>query len=228
MAVSGCEIEEFDCPHCPALGARHRLLPAAKGLSGMTISGFRVCLGATTLQIDVSYRHLLYACESCGLHTYLLFRQKATKTVGELEVNVPAAVVHQFPNRSTAEHADGKIPPQVGAALVEAELCLAAGAWNACGIMAARAAHLICDQLAARSAHRLYDRLEELWKEGKLTEELQGLVKNLKDSGGDGSALEWECLGKDEAEKIVALIRGLVSLTLTEPCVVQENLQIIR
>ena len=171
------------------------------------------------MAVEAIVRHYIYSCVGCGRGTYFLSEwwgaERQYKAINVHHESVPGNdVVHQYPVASPAS-AKG-VPASVRDAAVEAEKCLASGAFNACGTMARRAVHAICADKGA-TGKDLYAQLADLKDKHVITPDLWEWADELRTAGKVGAHPEWEAMTEEEAGYAVRLLREVLRYVYINP-----------
>ena len=109
-----------------------------------------------------------------------------------------------------------QVPGDVMNAAIEAEKCLAIGAYNACGVMARRAIDALCQNKSA-AGDDLYRRLQHLRDTHAITPDLFEWAEELRIVGRSGAHPEWEEVSPEEADYAVRFLREIVRYVYINP-----------
>jgi hypothetical protein len=197
--------ENFVCPSCNVLSL-HLLLDVGHALE---YDCPQIKVEGTKLPGIVKRQHLIYVCVGCSAHTYFLRET----------VRVPGAsgfthVIHQFPVADISVKVS--LPKDLKNAMRESELCLAIGAYNACGTMTRRAMHAICADKRA-TGKVLYEQLLDLKTKNIMTPDLWEWAEELRIVGRSGAHPEWEDVSPDDAQYAVNFLREIVRYIYINP-----------
>jgi hypothetical protein len=212
----------FDCPHCGVNNAMHELRSPESVLS-LSHEGTRQVKGldGSDYTVTTVREHLVYRCAGCGGDTYFLRERWGPKLEGghsfespSLAVDAGSAVLHQYPVGSPVYHT--AVPQGVRHAAREAELCLAVGASNACGVMVRRAMEGICADKRAEGDN-LFDQLKHLREKHVITPDLWEWAEELRVAGRSGAHPVWEQLNEGEALYALGLLREIVRYLYINP-----------
>ena len=175
----------------------------------------------------IDKRHLIYRCVKCHKETYFLVQDavviheqnpggdRTIKRVAE------AAILHQFPLAIPATHAS--VPVDVKKAMIEAEKCLAVGAWNGSATMTRRAVDAICQSRGAEGAD-LYHRLQWLRDNHLITPDIWQWAEELRILGRSGAHPEWEDVEPDDATYAVKFLREIIRYVYINPAERNERM----
>jgi hypothetical protein len=174
-----------------------------------------------------TYTHWLMRCVNCEKDTYILTRSQALPLPG-ITVSVDEAdwlkslnlVIHHYPVWIAA--VDRSVPLGVSGAAVEAEKCLAIGAYNACGVMTRRAIHSLCEDKKAEGRD-LFAQLKDLKANQLITPDLHEWADSLRMLGRDGAHPEFPEVTAEDAEDGMKLLREIVKFVYILPHERAEN-----
>jgi len=135
--------------------------------------------------------------------------------VEDIDLSQTEGMIHQFPiNVVSSVHP--AIPTDVADGMVEAEKCLAVGAFHACGTMARRAVDAICVASQAEGENT-FARLQELRDKHVITPDLWKWAEEMRVGGRSGAEADWDALTKDEAAYVVQFLREIVQYVYINP-----------
>lgn len=123
-------------------------------------------------------------------------------------------VVHQYPILTPTSH--DAVQQDVKSAAIEAEKCLAFGAYNACAVMTRRAIHSLCTDKGAEGRD-LFAQLKDLKEKQLITPDLHEWADSLRVLGRDGAHPEFPEVAAEDAEDGVRLLREIVKYVYILP-----------
>jgi len=162
---------------------------------------------------DHNYKNI-YNCVNCSKDTYFLVRDKYRILVGRSTADVPSQEIHHFPVTTPTSHQS--VPEEVKDAMVEAEKCLSVGAFNACGVMARRAIHVLCQDKKAKGRD-LFEQLIFLRDNNLITPDIWEWTEELRIVGRSGAHPEWEDVSREDAHYAVRFLREIIRYVYINP-----------
>jgi len=170
---------------------------------------------------QVAMQHKIYRCVNCHKDTYRLIREEARElesSVGGLTPILlpesPSETIHQYPiSTPTGHHSVNK---DVKDATIEAEKCLLAKAFNACGVMTRRAIHSLCTDKGAKGKD-LCEQLKYLKDNNLITPDLWEWAEELRIVGRSGAHPEWEEVSSEDAEYALRFLQEIIRYVYINP-----------
>ena len=205
----------FKCPSCSVLSL-HRAVAYAENKRSIVwraeVEPWEDC--GLTVYVSETLHHHIFRCHNCEQDTYFLRR---TREVNDYEYKSPddelpkelfeSRIIHQYPLAIDSVHES--VPAAVASASLEAEKCVAVGAFNACGVMTRRAMHSLCEDKGV-SGENLYVQLETLKKRHLITPDLWEWAEELRVLGKHGAHPEWPEVSEEDAEYGMKFLRQII------------------
>jgi len=205
MDTKKTPVPTFECPHCGVV-AQQKLLWGDTYVSKEWVKPFPDA--PTTANIEISYAHQVYRCVHCERDTYQLVRSGPPDAVPR--------VVHRYPVSMPVIHVALDKKQDIVTATIEAEKCLAVGAYSACGCAARRVIHCICQDMQAKGDN-LYEQLKDLKDKQLITPSLWEWAEELRIIGRSGAHPEWEDISPDDADYAVRFLREIIRYLYINP-----------
>lgn len=219
--ISGKQNEVFDCSVCSAR-TQHNLVQDGPTFRAKINTGS----AKAPREIDFPRVHRIYRCCGCQNDTYFLMQLEHTFRVTSPGISQnavwPVIVLHRHPRFIPEVH--NSVPKGIKRDLVEAEVCLAAGAPNAAGTMARRAVDEIV-RLHKATGKDLYGRLEDLRKAGLISNELIDIAHRIRTAGRNGAHAEWQELTPEQARNALFLLKEMIRELYITPAERKQRLK---
>lgn len=240
ILAAGGMLTDFVCPNCGVHSqhSRNGVANTFKGEIDVKIpqDGAAKVAFPEHVRCQSEFVHAIWRCLRCGHDTYFLVRTKTTpldmdslptylpdnRRMAPLSQPMPLVpeavskdwVVHQHPILTPTSHS--AVQQGVKSAAIEAEKCLAVGAYNACGVMTRRAVHSLCEDKGAEGRD-LFAQLNDLKTKQLITPDLYDWADSLRVLGRDGAHPEFPEVTADDAEDGVKLLREIVKYVYILP-----------
>src|ERR1019366_8899456 len=210
----------FNCPHCSVLS-----LHTALGLVETKKERLLTTGESPSATRELLTVHVVFECVACKEETYCIIRYEKDPKRDVFQIlyrdewsealeSGRGSILYRYPPVSSKPHE--AVNMHVAAATIEAEKCLAVGAYNACAVMTRRAIHSLCEDKKAQGKD-LFAQLADLKTKQLITPDLHEWADSLRVLGRDGAHPEFPEVTQSDAEDGVKLLREIIKFVYILP-----------
>ncbi|TWP21832.1 DUF4145 domain-containing protein [TM7 phylum sp. oral taxon 352] len=131
-------------------------------------------------------------------------------------------LVRKYPN-SLPKSINESIPQEIKTDFEEALLCYSVNAYRGAAALARRTVQLICLDKRADKNKKLYQQIDELFKNGVITKDIQEWAHEVRFLGNDAAHPSKDTVSKDDAKDILDLLESLCEVLYVAPAKAAER-----
>lgn len=182
-------------------------------------------------------------CPKCKCHTNLIYRAGYEKPIDRnksiyfsveecnnceqlfLTIRMNSkygGLVRKYPN-SLPKSINESIPQEIKTDFEEALLCYSVNAYRGAAALARRTVQLICLDKRADKNKKLYQQIDELFKNGVITKDIQEWAHEVRFLGNDAAHPSKDTVSKDDAKDILDLLESLCEVLYVAPAKAAER-----
>ena len=182
-------------------------------------------------------------CPKCKCHTNLIYRAGYEKPIDRnksiyfsveecnnceqhfLTIRMNSkygGLVRKYPN-SLPKSINESIPQEIKTDFEEALLCYSVNAYRGAAALARRTVQLICLDKRADKNKKLYQQIDELFKNGVITKDIQEWAHEVRFLGNDAAHPSKDTVSKDDAKDILDLLESLCEFLYVAPAKAAEQ-----
>jgi len=140
---------------------------------------------------------------------------------GDIDANFDLNITTEYP-LPTKVDAPQYLPDNISLFFIQATQSLDAGNFDASAMMARKVLEVAVKALDPSGSGKLYNRIEQLYRDGKITDDLKDWAHIIRDDGNE-AAHEEEPVSKEFADELLSFTELFLMYTFTMPGMVKAK-----